>query len=185
MRLVAVARAKGPARRSGARLSPATALCLFLLATSVTPAAAQPDDGPFIRPLTALDRQFMAHQRQRVDELSRRRLGSACCDSVEDLPLLQRLLDEGWVQPEERLQLQAMGIVLGDLLAAELGMDWVIYEDEAGRSRALRYRDTDNYLFPVTMISRRREAGNRETVAEIYDGARAAIEPLLPPRPYE
>jgi len=78
-----------------------------------------------------------------------------------------------------------MGIVLGDLLAQELGMDWVIYEDEAGRSRALRLGDTDNFLFPATMISRRREAGNLQPVVEIYRGAVEAIEPLLPPKPYQ
>ena len=99
--------------------------------------------------------------------------------------MLQRLLDEGVVGPEQREELQAMGIVLGDILAAELGMDWVIYEDKLGRSRALRLGETDNYLFPATMISRRREAGNEETVRDIYDRAHAAITARLPRQPYQ
>ncbi len=64
-----------------------------------------------------------------------------------------------------------MGIILGDLLAADLGMHWVVYQDQLGRSKALRYRQTDNYLFPVTMISRRREVDNRQPVVEIYQKA--------------
>ena len=72
-----------------------------------------------------------------------------------------------------------------DLLAAELSMRWVIYEDKYGRSRALRLGDTDNYLFPVTMISRRREAANLESVEFIYDKAYSSIEARLPPRPYQ
>jgi hypothetical protein len=160
----------------------AVLLCLLLAATAVR---AQPDAEVQISELTALDRQYMDRQRQLVDELARRHLGNSCCDDPAELPLLQRLLDEEVVRSDQRLELQAMGIVLGDILGAELGMDWVIYEDRRGRSRALRLGDTSNYLFPATMISRRREAGNDETVAAIYDRAFGAIEPRLPPKPYQ
>ena len=167
-------------------------LAALLLATALLPGGAH-GQGVYgeeeaqlaIRPLTDLDRQFMRRQRLLVDELARRRLGAACCATEAELSVLQRLLDEGWVADDQRLELQAMGIVLGDLLAAELGMDWVIYEDDKGRSRALRFAETDNYLFPVTMISRRREAGNYQPVVEIYAAAREAILPLLPPLPYQ
>lgn len=78
-----------------------------------------------------------------------------------------------------------MGIILGDLLAADLGLHWVTYEDAEGRSRALRDGDTDNYLFPVTMISRRREVGNHRPVAEIYARARSIIVDSRPPLPFQ
>ena len=81
--------------------------------------------------------------------------------------------------------LQGMGMIMGDLLAAEFGLDWVIYEDQVGRTRALRYRETDNYLFPVTMISRRREVGNLTPVVEIYDKAAATISDAIPPLPFQ
>jgi hypothetical protein len=61
-----------------------------------------------------------------------------------------------------------MGIILGDLLSAEFDLHWVVLKDEVGRSRALRYRDGDFLLFPVTMISRRREVGDTTPVADIY-----------------
>lgn len=138
-----------------------------------------------ISELTSLDRQYMGRQRQSIDDLAQRFLGRGCCSGSEDVPVLQRLLDEGVVSNDQRRELQAMGIVLGDMLAAELGMDWVIYEDKLGRSRALRLGETDNYLFPATMISRRREADNEEPVQEVYERAMAAIEPLLPPKPYQ
>jgi hypothetical protein len=145
------------------------------------------DDGlpPQITALTLVDQQYMDRQRATVDELARLNLGTSCCDSVDELPVLQRLLDEGVIGPEQRPELQAMGIVLGDILAAELDMDWVIYEDRLGRSRALRLGDTENYLFPVTMISRRREAGNTDTVEDIFNGAYAAIAPLRPKMPFQ
>ena len=50
---------------------------------------------------------------------------------------------------------------MGDLLAVELGMHWIVYEDDMGRSRALRYQQSEVVLFPITMIARRREQHRR------------------------
>ncbi len=96
-----------------------------------------------------------------------------------DLDILQSLLDRKLVRTEQKLQLQGMGVIMGDLFAHELNMHWVIYEDRLGRSRALRYQNTDNYLFPMTMISRRREVDNLSTVAAIYQRAVDLIKPQL------
>jgi len=60
----------------------------------------------------------------------------------------------------------------------------VIYKDKLGRSHALQYRDSDNYLFPITMISRRREADNLKPVADIYAKAESAIRAVIP-APYQ
>jgi hypothetical protein len=136
--------------------------------------------------LSYLDNQYMRSQRNLIEDIVRRSLGSSFTgDASFDIPVLQRLLSEGKVLPHQRQELQAMGIVLGDLLAAKLGMQWVIYEDDLGRSRALQLNATDNFLFPVTMISRRIEAGNTTPVQAIYDKAVTTIEPLIPPKPFE
>ena len=81
-------------------------------------------------------------------------------------------------------ELQAMGVIMGDLLAANLDMHWVVYEDAKGRSRALRYRESNEYLFPITMISRRQEADNDTPVAVIYQKAYDIIAPLRPELPF-
>ena len=82
-------------------------------------------------------------------------------------------------------ELQAMGMVMGDLLAQDLGLHWVVYADRVGRTRALRYRDTDAFLFPVTLVSRRWEAGDRTPVAVIYATARDNMREDLPPVPFQ
>jgi hypothetical protein len=134
--------------------------------------------------LTNLDNQFMAQQRQILQDIAAANLGRQFSGNKDrDLDLLQILLDRQLVQPDQVRELQAMGVILGDLLAAELDMRWVIYEDREGRSRALRYRDSDTYLFPITMIARRREVGNETPVKEIYQKAYAiaiASRPALP-----
>ncbi len=164
-----------------------TRLSLVIVAAlllSSLPAAAQ--DQLRISELTPLDRQYMQRQRDTIESLARRHTGSGFDGTpTNDIPLLQRLLDERRVRPDQTAELQAMGILLGDLLAEELDMHWVVYEDPLGRSRALRYRDTDNYLFPVTMISRRRAVGNDRPVQEIYDKAVDLIEPIREKLPFQ
>jgi hypothetical protein len=143
-------------------------------------------DAPRISELSYLDRQFMQQQRDLLEELTSRNFGrSFSGDRERDLELLQRLLDQRLVRTDQTRELQAMGVVMGDLLAADLDMHWVIYEDRAGRSRALRLEDSDNYLFPITMISRRQEVGNRKPVSEIYQKARDSILAVKQPLPFQ
>lgn len=164
-----------------------TRLCLGalipLLLISV-PAGAQQE--PRVAELSQIDKQYMQRQRDSIEDLARRMSGRGFNGSPDnDIPLLQRLLDERRVRPEQTEELQAMGILLGDILAAELDMHWVVYEDPVGRSRALRYRETDNFLFPVTMISRRQTVGNNRPVREIYDNAVSLIEPIRIKLPFQ
>jgi len=156
----------------------------FILALLVTtlPAGAQE---PQIESLSSLDRQWMARQRELIDEIGRLGLGRGVSgDRERDLELLQALLDRGLVEADQTEALQAMGLILGDHLAADLDLDWVIYKDALGRSRALRDGDSDRFLFPMTMISRRREVGNETPVAEIYNRARATIVSNRPKLPF-
>lgn len=160
-------------------------VCLLAMAFSAS-LPAQPEAQVAVTDLSYVDKQYMQQQRDELDALARRHLGQHFTGSKEaDLALLQSLLDRKLVKPDQTRQLQGMGIILGDLLASELGMHWVVYEDRAGRSRALRYRESDNYLFPVTMISRRREAGSNTPVKTIYQNAYDIIAPLRPPLPFQ
>jgi len=139
-----------------------------------------------ISELTFLDHQYMERQRSSLDDLARSRLGEQFNgNKTHDLTLLQSLLDRKLVRPDQKLELQAMGVIMGELLAEELDLHWVIYEDKVGRSRALRYKTTDNYLFSMTMISSWREAGNMTPVADIYQRAVKLIKPRLPTPPFQ
>lgn len=150
----------------------------------VEPLAAQLVDKR-VTPLNTVDRQYMDAQRQLINELTLRHYGGRCCRRVSELSSLQGLLDERQVKDQQTLELQAMGVVLGDLLASELNMHWVIYEDIQGRSRALQLDETDNFLFPVTMIARRQEGGDRTPIVDIYQQAYDAVEAVRVPLPFE
>ena len=166
------------------RPAPLRLLALFLALLLAVGAVAS--DAVRIGELSFLDRQYMAQQRTVLEDLTRRHFGRTFNGNRDnDLGLLQRLLDHRLVRNDQTRELQAMGVIMGDLLATELGLHWVIYQDDLGRSRALRDGDTDTYLFPITMISRRREVDNRTPVAEIYDKARAAVIDSRPALPFQ
>ena len=142
--------------------------------------AQNPNFDFLIESLTAIDRQFMADQRMRVEQLANR-LGRGLTGVADrDLDTLQRILDERLVPAEDTLTLQAMGVVFGDLLGDRLDMDWVVYRDHKGRSRALRYRQMDVYLFPVTMISRRQKGGSERRLKPLFDDTVRDTRLLLP-----
>ena len=130
--------------------------------------------------------QLMAQQRETMQDLAMMNLGRQFSgDRKLDLELLQALLDKQLVRPDQVRELQAMGVIMGDLLAAELDMHWVLYEDNVGRSRALRYKESDVLLFPITMIARRGKGGNKTSVVEIYQKASNIIDKSTPALPFQ
>jgi Domain of unknown function (DUF3806) len=168
------------------RVSIATTALVMLLTAAFLNQRAAAQEVPEITELSYVDNQYMQEQRDALDTLARNSLGRQFKGETEsDLKLLQALLDEKLVRPDQVRELQGMGILLGDLLANDLDMHWVIYEDRRGRSRALRYKNSQEYLFPVTMISRRQTVGNDKPVAEIYDKAYAIIDPLRSQLPFQ
>lgn len=143
----------------------ATIIGLIFFCLSLTATAKE----PVIRSIGEIDRQFMNKQISNVDDLSRRYLGRQIHGTkTNDLEVMQLLLDRRIVKPEDRMQLQAMGVVLGNLIHKAENLNWVIYIDEYGRSKALEVPNKDEVIFPITMISRRAEVGINVDVSAIY-----------------
>jgi hypothetical protein len=132
---------------------------------------------PRIQPLTAEDRELLARQRRIADDLGRRHVGSPLSGrALDDLRILQQIVDRAGLTPDDTFQLQALGVALGDVLAAQEGLEWVVLDDDLGRSRALRVDDTDQLLFPVTMISKRVERSVPFRVDALYEKAVRVVE---------
>ena len=161
------------------RLGGASIVSALLICAPLS-VAQPPDFEVVIEPLTLIDRQFMTAQRERVEQLANR-LGRGLTTNVDrDLDTLQRILDDRMVPSDDTLTLQAMGLVFGDLLGQRLDMDWMVYRDRKGRSRALRYREIDIFLFPITMISRRQEAGSDRRLKSLFEEIVVDTRPQLP-----
>jgi hypothetical protein len=154
------------------RLSGFTGL---LLPGSVVELRGYPDV-PQLLPLSDTDHAQLRQQRELVNELARRHVGTALTGgSLDDLRILQEVLDRAPPASDDTYGLQAFGVALGDVLAAQLGLSWTIYADARGQSRALKIHESE-VLFPVTMISKRVEMNVPFRVEDLYRDAAKTVE---------
>lgn len=140
---------------------------------------------PQLTPLSWSDERYLKDQVERIDIIGRQKLGTPVRGNMGDIKLLQRIADQRLIEKSDKQTLQAMGSVIGNLMVQTNGFGWKGYEDQYGRTRAVCVLDTDKCLFPVTMLSRRIEAGLDVDVQLIYDNAVSLIKPYLPKGPYE
>ena len=155
-------------------------LFLLFMVVLTAPNAMSSEFEVQIQSLTAVDRQYMTEQRKTVEGLANRLGRRVSGIAARDLDTLQEIIDRRWVDADDVQTQQALGIVFGDLLAEELDFDWVIYRDKKGRSRALRYREEDIYVFPITLISRRLSAGAALSVESLFEEQLQKQRPKLP-----
>jgi hypothetical protein len=94
------------------------------------------------------------------------------------LRLLDAILQNKWIAPEETLKLQCLGVTFGDALAQRLGLTWVAVEDDYGRDPALALDGTSVRAFPLTSISKRIERGEEVEIHRLFEQACTAIERL-------
>lgn len=130
--------------------------------------------------LTWADKNDLARKEQMVESIGQRHFGQSLRHDKSDFELLQRIADRKLIKQNDLENLQALGVVLGNTLQQDLGLEWKVYTDEKGRSRALCVPDTEHCLFPMTMLSRRLEVGLPVNVEAIYQDAVAVIDPYVP-----
>lgn len=94
------------------------------------------------------------------------------------LGTIRAILDANVFKPNQTYELQCLGIVLGDAFVQELKMEWVMVEEKDGREPAVRLPGTTIIAFPLTMISKRVERGNRVDVFDIFNGVAAKIDEM-------
>ena len=94
------------------------------------------------------------------------------------LVLLDSILKNKWIEPDETVKLQCLGITFGDALAQKLGLKWVTVEDEYGRDPALIVEGTSIITFPLTTISKRIENGEAVDIYYLFENACLKINEL-------
>jgi hypothetical protein len=94
------------------------------------------------------------------------------------LGTIRAILQGNVFKPDQKYELQCLGIVLGDVFVQDMGMEWIMVEDEYGRDPAVRLPNTTIILYPMTMISTRIERGEKVDVFELYNGTAAQVEAL-------
>lgn len=159
-------------------------LLLILMVLLPYTATSAPRDNLILRDLQWVDEGYLVRQRALVDEIGRGEFGTRLRGDKTDLRLLQRILDEGLVNRTEKQKLQALGVALGDVYVNELGLEWKVYLDADGKSRATCLKGTEHCLFPITMISKRASLGVTPDVKELYSRGEENLQPYIPRLPY-
>ena len=159
----------------------ATVMGLTLVSAS---SLAQREPKVIVEPLLWVDEGFLTRKRQVVDDLGRREFGARLQNDKRDLSLLNRIIQKELINQTQRKQQQALGVVLGDVLVSELGLEWKVYRDALGKSRAVCIPDTEHCVFPVTMISKRMGHGRKPDATELFETAKGHLAPFMPKLPY-
>ena len=137
----------------------------------------QPEKQFQVRELDVSQQYILSRQRSRILNLMHRRLGTdELSGDRRDLPLLQRLVDQQIIQKSDVASWQAAGVVLGDVIANETNLRWVAVEDELGSSRALQWKRSQNFVFPVTLLSRRVQFDQAIDLQTIFDTVLIEVE---------
>lgn len=130
-----------------------------------------------MRPLSEEENNWISNQRQSVEEMlsaSPAALNKLVeGDSSAKLSVLEAILKTGLLTSKHTFQLQGMGIILGEILAEDANMNWMMLEDEYGTSPCLTVPGTSITLFPQTMISKRVENGE---LVDVFEMANALID---------
>lgn len=94
--------------------------------------------------------------------------------------LLDTILKSKWIDKDETIKLQSLGVTFGDAFVQELGFEWVQVEDEYGIDPAIKLPGTSIILFVLTMISKRIEKGEEVNIYELYQGIKKQIMDIKP-----
>jgi hypothetical protein len=122
-----------------------------------------------IRPATEADLASIAAQEAVVLGMLRSRYGTPELGRDEsDLHLMQRLLDERAVRPEQNRELECLGTVLGQVFASTTPLRWITVEYGGRRQLALQYPGTTVIVFPGSMILKRVQEGRVVDVDELF-----------------
>lgn len=132
-----------------------------------------------IEPLNSSDAARVEAQRKWVREHFTPETEHLYSDLDQKLRLLDTIITQKWIEPNETVKLQALGITLGDAFAQKMGWEWVAVEDQYGRDPALRIPETSLTLFPLTMISKRIEKGESVDVRALFSGVIRMVEEKL------
>lgn len=136
-----------------------------------------PKSTAIVEDLSLGQRYALGTQRREIADLIARSLGILeLKEDRTDLGVIQNLINKKVILKDDVRTWQSLGIIFGDVLEKEFGLDWVSYEDNLGASKALRWRETENYVFPVTMFSKRVQFDEKIDVRSVFNDVGADIE---------
>ncbi|MGN6147880.1 MAG: DUF3806 domain-containing protein [Rhizomicrobium sp.] len=123
-----------------------------------------------VEPLSQIDRQNLERARDWLKGFFSTGAEEKYATIDDKLRLLDTILREKWIDSRETNKLQSLGVAFGDALTQKLGMEWVMVEDEYGRTPSICFAGTKLMAHPLTTISKRVEDGENVDVYDLFEG---------------
>jgi hypothetical protein len=145
-------------------------LTSFIIALPLASIAQQAPKAVFA-PLSREMQAGLTKQRAFVSALIASRFpGEKLAGARKDLLLLQRVIDAKAIPKTSTWELQAVGVIFGDVLVATVpGLAWWQVTDEYGTDPTVRYRETTVQINALTTLSKRVEGGEPVDVEQLAE----------------
>ena len=124
-----------------------------------------------IRQLNDKEQKVLENYKFWVNDILKRgfQLNEKLTGNKSDLDLLQLVVNNGPYGDNIEDELIIIGSLFGNILEKELGMNWIIYEDEKGIDFALSYKNKCVFSFPQSMLLKRAEKGELGDLTDLYN----------------
>lgn len=100
--------------------------------------------------------------------------------SGKDIDNLQKVVDSGKFNKNQRSAWESFGIAFGTILVNEMdGMEWVTVIDGAKEFPALRFADSSLMVYPMSLIWNEVRNGEKVNLKEEFESIKAEVEKIL------
>jgi hypothetical protein len=147
--------------------------------------------GSSVEPIVIEDMEWVDKSRLEkeiisISEFAKSKMGAVFYGDLRDLDTIQQLIDRGFVKNDDAETQAALGLIMARVFLADfpLTLEWKIYRDHLGRSRALCSKGTRECIFPITLLIRRMQVGTHPNVKKIYYETVESMAKFLPSIPY-
>lgn len=148
----------------------AHALGQFARGETVGPSPSSP---VAVQPCGPQDLELLDKMRGMALEAARMLYGTAgWTGTPDDLEVVQRLLDDAAFPPDQRPQLQCLGVVLGDVLCNSHGCRWMVHVSGEERTPVLADQRGHAAVQPMGLLVTAASRGTAVNVHALMDQAR-------------
>lgn len=139
-----------------------------------------------IEQLEWVDKSRMEKELVEINQFAKSKIGRQFNGNLDDLDVIQQLIDRGFIKNDDQERQGQLGLAMGNVFLADfpLTLEWKVYRDHLGRSRALCAKNTEECIFPITLLIRRMQVGTKPNVKKIYYDTVDAMANYLPQQPY-
>ena len=120
--------------------------------------------------LSSADWSMLREQVATIQAVVKKRYGVTFDQTIADLAPLQKLIDDGVYDDTHPDELRAIGAVLGNVVAKQLGFEWILADDEP----ALKLKAANNLVVkPLKIIGERLRVAQRVDITSVFNGIKS------------